>query len=59
MHLAEALCKHPKAGLHWSYESHPELGHDTIYRSLERQMLVQAFSEDFSAHQACNAETPH
>ncbi|MEZ5462252.1 alpha/beta hydrolase [Dokdonella sp.] len=58
MNLVRALCAHPAAGLHWTHAAHPELRHDTIYRSLERQMLEQAFSEDFDAKQACNADTP-
>lgn len=43
-HLAEALCQYPLPDLHWSYALHPDLRHDNIFASLEKEVIRQAFS---------------
>ena len=54
-HLADALCRNPLADFHWSYTAHPELRHDTIFRSLEKDALIQAFSGSSIAKPDCAA----
>ncbi|HMM68477.1 MAG TPA: alpha/beta hydrolase-fold protein [Dokdonella sp.] len=44
VHLADALCRNPQAGLDWTYAPRPDLRHANIYRKMEREVLRQAFS---------------
>ena len=54
-HLADALCRNPLPGLHWTFAPHPELHHATIFRGLERDVLRQAFSGEALAEPDCSA----
>lgn len=56
-HLADALCRNPLPDLHWSYAAHPELRHDTIFRSLEKNLLIEAFSGNPIAPQDCEKKS--
>ncbi len=55
-HLADALCRNPLADFHWSYSPHPELRHDTIFRNLEKDMLIDAFSGKPIADPVCDKQ---
>ncbi len=55
-HLADALCRNPLPDLHWSYAAHPELRHDTIFRSLEKDTMIEAFSGKPIDPQECAGE---
>lgn len=52
-HLADALCRNPVADFQWSYSAHPELSHDNIFRSLEKEILAEAFSGTPMANPDC------
>ena len=52
-HLADALCGNPLAGFQWSYAAHPELRHANIFRKLEKETLIEAFSGKPRAEPAC------
>lgn len=41
--FAQELQTHAGAVLRWDFASRPDLRHDTIYRGLERELLVQLF----------------
>jgi hypothetical protein len=59
VNLARALCQHPRPGLQWIHEPHPEFGHDTIYRGVEKEMLELAFSGSIDSSKACaESSTP-
>ncbi|MGB0133320.1 alpha/beta hydrolase [Dokdonella sp.] len=53
MNLVQVLCQQPESALQWSHAPHPELGHDTIYRTLEKDLLKQAFSGTIDSASAC------
>jgi predicted alpha/beta superfamily hydrolase len=42
--LADALCRNPVDGLRWIHVARPDLRHDNIYRSFEREALRRMFS---------------
>ena len=55
-HLADAMCRNPLADFHWSYTAHPELRHDNIFRSLEKDTLVEVFSGKAMADPDCEKQ---
>lgn len=44
VHLADALCRNPQAGLEWTYVPRPDLRHANIYRGMQRDVLQRVFS---------------
>ncbi|MEP6881583.1 MAG: alpha/beta hydrolase-fold protein [Dokdonella sp.] len=55
-HLADALCSKPLPNLHWNYAPHPELRHANIFRKLEKNMLIEAFSGKPMAEPDCEKQ---
>lgn len=43
-HFADALCRNPVSNLHWTYAHHAKLRHANIFRKLEKEILIDAFS---------------
>ncbi|HET9034139.1 MAG TPA: alpha/beta hydrolase-fold protein [Dokdonella sp.] len=55
-HLADALCRNRLPNFHWSFSEHPKLRHDNIFRSLEKETLIQAFSGAPMAESDCSGK---
>lgn len=57
LNLVMAMCKQPKPGVQWAHVARPDLGHDTIYRGMEKDMLARAFSSEFEPSDDCDHAT--
>jgi predicted alpha/beta superfamily hydrolase len=51
--LADALCRNPLERLRWIHVPRPDLRHDNIYRSFEREALQRMFSGQALAAPEC------